>query len=83
MSNPLTGDFDAAVEVRVETLNRILATLHQKKAFEGASPSLLHSVAARVGEVAGIGRDFEAAGDRRRLALIPADHLGHLQVGYK
>jgi peroxiredoxin len=52
MSNPLTGDFEAAVEVRVEALNRILATLHQKGAFEGASPSFLHSFTARVGEIA-------------------------------
>ena len=51
MFNPLTGDFEAALEARVETLNRILATLHQKGAFEGASPSFLHSITARVGEV--------------------------------
>jgi peroxiredoxin len=51
MSNQLTGDFEAAVEVRVEVLNRILATLHQKGAFEGASPSVLHSFAGRVGNL--------------------------------
>ena len=51
MSNGLTGDFEAAVEVHVEALNRFLATLHQKGAFEGASPSFLHSTTARVGEV--------------------------------
>src|SRR5262245_32368251 len=50
MSNPLTGDFEAAVEVRVEALNRLLATLHQVGASKEASPKLLHSITARIGE---------------------------------
>ena len=49
MPNGLTGDFEAAVEVSVEAVNRILATLHQSGAFEEASPKLLHTVTARVG----------------------------------
>src|SRR5262245_47582687 len=50
MSNGLTGDFEAALEVRIEALNRILATVHQKGA-EDASPKFLHSLTARVGDV--------------------------------
>ena len=49
MPNGLTGDFEAAVEVSVEAVNRILATLHQSGASEEASPKLLHTITARVG----------------------------------
>ena len=51
MANGLTGDFDALVEVSVETVNRILATMHQNKASEEASPTFPHSFAVRVGDV--------------------------------
>src|SRR4029453_10019964 len=51
MSNGLTGDFEAAVEVRVEAVNRILASLHQAGASEEASPKVLHAITARVGDV--------------------------------
>ena len=50
MSNELTGDFEAAVEISIEALNRILATLHQAGASEEASPKLLHEIIARVGD---------------------------------
>lgn len=51
MANALTGQFDAVVEVRVEAVNRILATLHQNGGSQDASPSLPHSFAVRVGDV--------------------------------
>ena len=51
MPNGLTGDFEAAVEVSVEAINRILATLHQSGASEEASPKLLHAITARVGSL--------------------------------
>lgn len=50
MPNTLTGDFEAAVEIRIEALNRILATLHQAGAFKEASPKLLHGITAQVGD---------------------------------
>jgi peroxiredoxin len=50
MPNELTGDYEAAVEVSVEALNRILATLHQAGASDEASPKLLHEITARVGD---------------------------------
>ena len=50
MANELTGDYEAAVEISVEALNRILATLHQAGASEEASPKLLHEITARVGD---------------------------------
>lgn len=51
MSNYLTGDFDAVVEVRLGTINRILAALHQNGASKDVSPSFPHSFAMRVGDV--------------------------------
>jgi AhpC/TSA family len=51
MPNGLTGDFEAAVEVSVDAVNRILATLHQAGASEEASPKFLHSITARVGDL--------------------------------
>jgi hypothetical protein len=51
MSNVLTGDYDAVVEVDVGVVNYILGTLHQKGASEDASPSFLHSFTTRVGDV--------------------------------
>ena len=50
MANELTGDYEAAVEISVEALNRILATLHQAGVSEEASPKLLHEITARVGD---------------------------------
>jgi peroxiredoxin len=51
MSNGLTGDYDAVVEISVATVNRLVATVHQKVALDPeASPKLLHSFVARVGD---------------------------------
>src|SRR5215212_8333196 len=53
MSNGLTGEYDAVVQVKVEAVNRILATLHQNGLWNDpspdATPRLLHRFAARVG----------------------------------
>ena len=49
MSNELTGYYDVVVEVGVDAVNRLLATVHQKSASEDASPKFLHSLVARVG----------------------------------
>ena len=51
MSNGLTGDYDVVVEVGVETVNRLLATVHQKSVTEDVSPKFLHSLTARVGSM--------------------------------
>src|SRR5262245_10769083 len=50
MANGLTGELDAVVEVRVEAVNRILATLHQHGVSKDASPTFLHSFTARIGD---------------------------------
>ena len=54
MPNNLTGDYDAVLLIRVKKINAILATLHQNGACEDASPSLLHSMTARVGGRGGL-----------------------------
>lgn len=50
MTNSLTGDYDAVVEVSVKTIDGILATLHQNGISQDDSPSFLHSFATRVGD---------------------------------
>lgn len=54
MANGLTGGFDAVVQVSVETINRLLATLHQNGVSKEASPSFPHSSTVHVGETAAI-----------------------------
>jgi peroxiredoxin len=50
MANPLTGDYEAVVQVSVRQINGLLATLHQKGASEDAPLKLLHSASVRVGD---------------------------------
>src|SRR5688572_13221017 len=50
MANPLTGGFDAVVQVRVRQLNALLATLHQNGAASDAVLKLLHSTSLRIGD---------------------------------
>jgi peroxiredoxin len=52
MANPLTGEFEAVLQISVRQINGILATLHQNGSDTSASPQLLHSVTLRVGEAA-------------------------------
>ena len=40
MANALTGDYNAVVQVRIETINRILAAMHQNGLTKDATPSL-------------------------------------------
>jgi hypothetical protein len=50
MSNPLTGDYEAVLQVSGETINRLLASMHQN-AFEKPNlPSFPHSVRMRIGD---------------------------------
>ena len=50
MPNPLTGDFDAILQISGSTLNRLMASMHQN-AFENPKlPSFPHSVRMRIGD---------------------------------
>lgn len=45
MPNPLTGDYEAVLQISVRQINGLLATLHQNGARNsGRSPSLLHTL---------------------------------------
>ena len=50
MSNPLTGDFDAVLQVSGSTINRLLATMHGNEDTKPDLPSFPHTVWIRVGD---------------------------------
>lgn len=50
MSNPLTGDFEAVLQVSGGTVNRLLASMHQNDGSKPNLPTLPHSVALRIGD---------------------------------
>jgi peroxiredoxin len=51
MSNPLTGNFDAVIEVNVRQINSILAEMHQRRVVPDASPSFPHASRVRYGKL--------------------------------
>ncbi|MBA3311479.1 MAG: TlpA family protein disulfide reductase [Nocardioidaceae bacterium] len=63
MANPLTGGYEAVVQVAVRQVDGLLGTLHQRGDVEGAPLKLLHSTSLRVGDPRRGPRDFEAFGD--------------------
>lgn len=51
MSNPLTGDHDAVLQVSVGTLNRLMASMHQNEVTpDPVLPCLPHSAFVRIGD---------------------------------
>jgi peroxiredoxin len=54
MANNLTGDYDAVIEIRVQQINGLLGTLHQRRIVPGDSPSFPHSQSVRFGDIPGI-----------------------------
>jgi hypothetical protein len=50
MSNPLTGDFEAVLQVSGGTINRLLATLHQNSLAGLNLPSFPHVAQIRIGD---------------------------------
>src|SRR5690606_37413574 len=48
MPNPLTGDFDALIQVSEGTVNRLLAALHQHEPGGSEAPSLPHKAVIRI-----------------------------------
>jgi peroxiredoxin len=63
MANPLTGGFDAVVQIRVRQLNALLATLHQNGAASDAALKLLHSTSLRIGDPPPTSPDLAAFAD--------------------
>jgi hypothetical protein len=50
MSNPLTGDYEAVLQVSGATLNRLLASMHQNAGADPGRPSFPHSLRMRIGD---------------------------------
>ena len=50
MANLLTGDFDAVVQLRVPTVSRLLASMHQNHGNEEGLPTLPHREVVRIGD---------------------------------
>ena len=50
MANPLTGDFEAVLQVSSGTINRLLASIHQNHGIKNDLPQFRHSVPLRVGD---------------------------------
>jgi peroxiredoxin len=79
MANPLTGQFDAAVEVDRRTLNRLLASMHQAEEDEKDLPTAPHRLVLEVeglpGLFAGIrGTAFVQAGVPSVSLVAPSPH---------
>jgi hypothetical protein len=55
VTNDLTGDFDAVLEVAAATLDRLGAAMHQNGYHNATLPSLPHGVYFRVGSSSGAG----------------------------
>jgi hypothetical protein len=50
MPNPLTGDFEAVLQVSGSTVNRLLASMHQNAFADPEVPSFPHRVRMRLGD---------------------------------
>ncbi|HEX6575869.1 MAG TPA: hypothetical protein VF042_12945 [Gemmatimonadaceae bacterium] len=50
MANPLTGDFEAVLQVSGATVNRLLASMHQNAGANPDTPTFPHSMQMRVGD---------------------------------
>jgi hypothetical protein len=50
MPNPLTGDFEAVLQVSGGTINRLLASMHQNAFQNPKLPSFPHTVRMRIGD---------------------------------
>jgi peroxiredoxin len=49
MSNPLTGDYQAVIQVSVRQINGLLGTLHMRRIDPAASPTFAHTGTIRYG----------------------------------
>jgi hypothetical protein len=50
MANPLTGDYEAALQIAIRQINGILGTLHQNGAIKDAALQTPHSTTGRIGD---------------------------------
>jgi len=50
MANPLTGDFEAVLQISGSTINRLAATMHQNAFTNPQLPSFPHMIRMRIGD---------------------------------
>jgi hypothetical protein len=50
LANPLTGDFEAVLQVSGATVNRLLASMHQNAGANPDTPSFPHVMSMRIGD---------------------------------
>ncbi len=50
MTNPLTGDFEAVLQVSGATVNRLLASMHQNDGAKPGLPTFPHAIGIRIGD---------------------------------
>ena len=63
MANPLTGDYEAVVQIATRWINGLLGTMHQNAATPDAVLKLLHSTTLRIGDRPRRPPDVGAFGD--------------------
>ncbi|MDB5579443.1 MAG: hypothetical protein JWR80_4619 [Bradyrhizobium sp.] len=73
MTNPITGDYDAVLQVSGQTLNRLVASLHQNAWAKPKLPSFPHSITLRIGDgpsIEGVRGWIDAQTSTPRVELI-------------
>src|SRR5436190_908218 len=87
MTNLLTGDYDAVLQVSASTINRLLASMHQNDWSNPNTPSFPHSVGIRLGddvEIDGVrGTAWAQVGVPRITLIDGSTDRFHLEVGLR
>ena len=87
MANPLTGDFDAVLQVSGTTVNRLLASMHQNAGDKPQLPSFPHLIGLRIGDphpIDGMRGSIRAQVSAPQIELIHgADNKFHLEVSIR
>ena len=87
MTNLLTGDYDAVLQVSASTVNRLLASMHQNDWRNPNTPSFPHSVGVRLGDVVEVdgvrGTAWAQVGVPRITLIDGSTDRFHLEVGLR
>ena len=87
MANLLTGDYEAVLQVSADTLNRLLASMHQNAWSNPDNPSFPHSTGVRLGDVVMVdgvkGTAWAQVGVPRMTLLDRATDRFLLEVGIR
>ncbi|MEV8434928.1 TlpA family protein disulfide reductase [Streptomyces chartreusis] len=76
MANPLTGDFEAVLQVSGRTVDRLVASMHQNAGTEPDVPSFPHSLSLRIGDT------YDLDGVRGRVEAQLGAPRVKLLIGY-